>query len=224
MPTAMALSGFRQDARLAVRLLRKHKSFSFATIRDPGAGHRCKRSGFQHLQCRPFVTATLFRARTIVFAAGSVAERGTAAVLVLGLSRCTARQPFVRRCGRLAQPGLEPCWDRRPYPSPDEASLGRSCRLQEIGIRLALGAKPRQILELAIRRGMTIVVVGVAVGFAAWLGLMRVMMSWLYKVAPTDPITLAGVTIALSGVALTIICIAAHRAVRVDPMHVLCNN
>lgn len=103
-------------------------------------------------------------------------------------------------------------------------SYTMNCRLQEIAIRLALGAQPRQILELAIRRGMTIVVVGVAVGFAAWLGLMRVMMSWLYKVAPTDPITLVGVTIALSGVALTVICVAAHHAVRVDPMHVLRNN
>jgi putative ABC transport system permease protein len=91
-------------------------------------------------------------------------------------------------------------------------------RTHEIGIRIALGAQTRDVLKMIVRQGMTLVLIGVAIGIAASFALTRIMSSLLFGVSPTDAVTFAGVAIVLAGIALLACLIPARRATRVDPM------
>ncbi len=94
---------------------------------------------------------------------------------------------------------------------------------REIGVRIALGALPRQVLGVVIGRGMLLAGIGVAAGLAGALALTRMLSQLLYGVAPTDALTLAGVTALLLLVALAACVVPARRATRVDPMIALRN-
>ena len=91
-------------------------------------------------------------------------------------------------------------------------------RTQEIGIRIALGARPVQVMRWIMREGARMALIGVAFGLAAALALTRLMASLLYGVSTTDPLTFAGVAILLMGVALVACYVPAWRAMRVDPI------
>jgi putative ABC transport system permease protein len=91
-------------------------------------------------------------------------------------------------------------------------------RTQEIGIRMSLGAQPRQVLGLVIGSGLKLALFGIAAGCGAAFGLTRLMAALLFGVAPTDPWTFAGVAILLAGVALAACYIPARRAMNVDPI------
>ena len=91
-------------------------------------------------------------------------------------------------------------------------------RTQEIGVRMALGARPFDVLKLVLRQGMMLVLIGVVVGLAGALALTRVMSSLLFGVTERDPLTFGVVAALLMIVALIACFLPARRATRVDPL------
>jgi len=93
-----------------------------------------------------------------------------------------------------------------------------SQRSREIGIRVALGAQPGQILKMVMREGLSMIVAGVAIGLVAAIALTRLLGGLLYGVSPTDPISLAAVAALFALVAALACYVPARRAMRVDPV------
>jgi len=91
-------------------------------------------------------------------------------------------------------------------------------RTREIGLRMALGAQTGNVRRLILRQGMTLALIGSAIGLAIALVATRLLKSVLYGVNAVDPITFVGVTFLLAAVALLACWIPARRASRVDPM------
>ncbi|HXW54316.1 MAG TPA: ABC transporter permease [Candidatus Cybelea sp.] len=94
-------------------------------------------------------------------------------------------------------------------------------RRKEIGLRLALGAHPRDALSLVVRQGLRLVVVGALVGAGGALASVRLLQSLLFGVSATDPLILLAVVGVLFVVALAASCVPAWRAARIDPMDAL---
>ena len=91
-------------------------------------------------------------------------------------------------------------------------------RSQEIGVRMALGAQPRNIFALVIGRSMAVIFVGLALGIAGALALTRLISTMLFGIRPEDPVTYAVVALLLALVALAACYFPARRAMKVDPM------
>jgi len=91
-------------------------------------------------------------------------------------------------------------------------------RTHEIGIRMALGAQPTDVMRQIVRQAARLALVGLAVGFPAAFVLTRLMESLLFGVSATDPPTFVGVALLLAGVSLVAAIVPARRAMRVDPM------
>lgn len=94
-------------------------------------------------------------------------------------------------------------------------------RTQEIGIRMAMGAAPRDILRMVLRQGLGVVGIGLALGLVVALAGTRVMSSLFLGIKPTDPLTFIVVVILLAAVALFACWIPAYRATRIDPLAAL---
>ena len=94
-------------------------------------------------------------------------------------------------------------------------------RRRELGIRLALGARGREVVALMVRQGIALVVVGLVVGLVAGLIATRVLRSLLFEVAPHDPLAFAGGALLLLATSAAACYLPARRATRVDPVEVL---
>jgi putative ABC transport system permease protein len=97
-------------------------------------------------------------------------------------------------------------------------SYAVSRRTSEIGIRLALGAHPRDVLRLVVGQGMILTVTGVAIGLAGAYALSRLMTAFLFATSATDPATFVGVALLLASVAFLATWLPARRAARFDPL------
>jgi putative ABC transport system permease protein len=91
-------------------------------------------------------------------------------------------------------------------------------RMREIGVRLALGARRRQILTMMLGQGMRLLAIGMVIGFAGALAASRVLRSLLFEVSATDPLAYLAVTLLLAAVAAVACWFPARRASRLDPM------
>jgi putative ABC transport system permease protein len=91
-------------------------------------------------------------------------------------------------------------------------------KTREIGIRMALGARPSGVLRMVVGEGMKLTAAGMAIGLAAAFGVTRWMNSLLYGVKASDVLTFSGVAVLLAGVAFLACWLPARRATRVDPL------
>jgi predicted permease len=94
-------------------------------------------------------------------------------------------------------------------------------RTREIGIRMALGAQPRDVRALVVRHGATLAGLGLVIGLVGALALSRLLTGLLYGVRASDPVTLSGVAFLLGSVAVAASYFPARRATRVDPLEAL---
>ena len=97
-------------------------------------------------------------------------------------------------------------------------------RTRELGIRIALGAVPRDVLLLVIRQGVTLALAGIVIGSLGAIALTRWMRSMLFQVDPLDPLTFAAVGVALAAVAIGATWAPALRAARVSPVTAMRND
>jgi hypothetical protein len=94
-------------------------------------------------------------------------------------------------------------------------------RTQEIGVRMALGAQAHQVRNLILKRGMIQLGIGLVIGLAGAFGVGRLLQSLLVQTGPTDPVTLASITVLLVGVGVTACLLPARQATRLNPVTAL---
>jgi ABC-type antimicrobial peptide transport system permease subunit len=92
---------------------------------------------------------------------------------------------------------------------------------RELGVRMALGARPSQLMALVMTSGLRLTLAGIAVGVAIALGTTRLLGNLLFQVSPRDPLVFAAVVVVLAAVAIAACVLPAWRATRLDPVRAL---
>jgi putative ABC transport system permease protein len=100
-------------------------------------------------------------------------------------------------------------------------SYSVSQRIREIGVRVALGAQNGHVMRLVLRQGMLLALIGIGFGLLFSFGATRVVASILYDTSPTDPLSFAGISAMLAGIAALACYLPARRALEVDPLEAL---
>jgi predicted permease len=100
-------------------------------------------------------------------------------------------------------------------------SYGVTRRAHEIGVRMAMGASPADVLRLVLRQGLSMVAIGAVIGTAVAVTAARIVSAILYRVSPADPLALIEAALAVAVVTFLAIQLPARRAIRTDPMAVL---
>jgi putative ABC transport system permease protein len=93
-----------------------------------------------------------------------------------------------------------------------------SQQTKEIGVRIALGASPRDVVRMVLGRGLRLAVIGVGVGLLLAFVLARVVAGMLFEISPADPITFSAIPALLLGIAAVACYVPARRAMGVDPI------
>jgi putative ABC transport system permease protein len=101
------------------------------------------------------------------------------------------------------------------------SSFAVALRTREIGVRMALGARPGQVMRMVLAQGARPALVGAGVGLALALGLSRFMGSLVYGIAPADPVSVVGAALVFGAAAFLACLVPARRATRIDPMAAL---
>jgi putative ABC transport system permease protein len=94
-------------------------------------------------------------------------------------------------------------------------------RTQEIGVRMALGAQPRQVSWLILRQGLVQLAIGLVIGTAGTLAAAPVLSALLVQIKPHDPTTLLGIAVVFTAVTICACLIPARRATQLDPLSAL---
>jgi putative ABC transport system permease protein len=100
-------------------------------------------------------------------------------------------------------------------------ALSVSQRTSELGIRMALGASRQSIIAMVVRQGLTMALIGTALGIAGSLGLTRLMEKLLFSTSPTDPVTFVLVSLVFVAVAVVACFIPARQVTSIDPLNAL---
>ena len=100
-------------------------------------------------------------------------------------------------------------------------AYGVAQRFREFGVRLALGARSRDIVAPVVRQGAVLAALGLAIGMSGAMALSRLVENLLYRVAPHDPLTVAAVPLVIGSVSLLACYLPARRAARIDPLRAL---
>ena len=101
------------------------------------------------------------------------------------------------------------------------AAYSVSKRMRELGIRIALGAQPREVVRAALSRPFKLLALGSVAGLILGLLATRVLAAIVYQATPRDPVVLAGVVLSMALLGLLATWIPAHRALNVDPLILL---
>jgi putative ABC transport system permease protein len=96
-----------------------------------------------------------------------------------------------------------------------------AARTREIGVRVALGARPSNVFGMVVRHGLAAALAGLAIGLLGAAALGRLLTNLLHEVEPTDAATFIVVAVVLVGVVLAACLVPARRAVRIDPLEAL---
>jgi putative ABC transport system permease protein len=96
-------------------------------------------------------------------------------------------------------------------------AYGVNCRTREIGVRMALGATPKDVLRTIVREGVAMAAAGTVIGTAATLTMGNVLRNVLFEVRPADPVTLGAAVVVLAVTTLAASYIPARRALSLDP-------